>query len=69
MTVDEPLATIGDALSLPPMLEHRRREIEATLRPTSNPRRGRAAENLLSARTWRFTREHLPWLRAVRARV
>jgi hypothetical protein len=44
-------------------------KIEATLRPTSNPRRGRAAENLLSARTWRFTREHLPWLRAVRARV
>ncbi|HZA40709.1 MAG TPA: VOC family protein [Actinomycetota bacterium] len=40
VTVDEPLATLGDALSLPPMLEHRRREIEATLRPISNPRGG-----------------------------
>ena len=45
VTVDEPLATLGDALSLPPMLEHRRREIEATLRPIPNPRRGWAAEN------------------------
>jgi glyoxalase family protein len=45
VTVDEPLATLGHALSLPPMLEHRRREIEATLRPIPNPRRGWAAEN------------------------
>jgi glyoxalase family protein len=45
LTVDEPLATLGDALSLPPMLEHRRREIEAALRPISNPRRGWTAEN------------------------
>ena len=45
VTVDEPLATLGDALSLPPMLEHRRREIEAALKPISNPRRGWAAEN------------------------
>jgi glyoxalase family protein len=45
VTVDEPLETLGDALSLPPMLEHRRREIEATLRPLSNPRRGWTAEN------------------------
>jgi glyoxalase family protein len=39
VTVDEPLATLGDALSLPPMLEHRRAELEAALRPISNPRR------------------------------
>jgi glyoxalase family protein len=45
LTVDEPLETLGDALSLPPMLEHRRREIEATLRPISNPRRGWPAES------------------------
>jgi len=45
VTVDEPLATLGDALCLPPMLRHRRREIEATLRPISNPREGWNPEN------------------------
>ena len=40
VTVDEPLATLGEALCLPPTLEHRRREIEAALRPLPNPRGG-----------------------------
>jgi glyoxalase family protein len=44
VTVDEPLATLGDALCLPPMLRHRRREIEAALRPILNPREGWTAE-------------------------
>ena len=43
VTVDEPLATLGEALALPPMLQHRRAEIEAALRPISNPRLGWAA--------------------------
>ena len=30
---DEPMATLGEKLSLPPFLEHRRREIEANLKP------------------------------------
>ena len=32
-TADEPLETLGESLSLPPFLEHRRREIEARLKP------------------------------------
>jgi glyoxalase family protein len=32
-TADEPLDALGERLSLPPFLEHRRREIEATLKP------------------------------------
>jgi glyoxalase family protein len=32
-TADEPLETLGEALSLPPFLEHRRSEIEARLKP------------------------------------
>jgi glyoxalase family protein len=40
VTVDEPLATLGETLALPPMLQHRRAEIEAALRPISNPRLG-----------------------------
>ena len=32
-TADESLATLGESLSLPPFLEHRRREIEAMLKP------------------------------------
>ncbi|MGC2580450.1 MAG: ring-cleaving dioxygenase [Terrimicrobiaceae bacterium] len=32
-TADEPLATLGERLSLPPFLEHRRREIESALKP------------------------------------
>jgi glyoxalase family protein len=31
--VDEPLETLGESLSLPPFLEHRRVEIEARLKP------------------------------------
>jgi glyoxalase family protein len=31
--VDEPLETMGENLSLPPFLEHRRREIETNLKP------------------------------------
>jgi glyoxalase family protein len=37
-TVDEPLETLGEKLSIPPFLEHRRPEIEATVRPLENPR-------------------------------
>jgi glyoxalase family protein len=32
-TADEPLETMGERLSLPPFLEHRRREIERRLKP------------------------------------
>jgi glyoxalase family protein len=32
-TADEPLATLGESLSLPPFLAHRRAEIEAGLKP------------------------------------
>lgn len=32
-TIDEPLATLGEQLSLPPFLEHRRAEIEARIKP------------------------------------
>jgi len=37
-TVDEPLESLGEKLSIPPFLEHRRPEIEATVRPLVNPR-------------------------------
>jgi glyoxalase family protein len=37
-TVDEPLEHLGEKLSIPPFLEHRREEIEATVRPLENPR-------------------------------
>jgi glyoxalase family protein len=37
-TVDEPLEHLGEKLSIPPFLEHRRSEIEATVRPLENPR-------------------------------
>jgi glyoxalase family protein len=37
-TVDEPLEHLGEKLSIPPFLEHRRPEIEATVRPLENPR-------------------------------
>jgi glyoxalase family protein len=37
-TVDEPLEHLGEKLSIPPFLEHRRAEIEATVRPLENPR-------------------------------
>jgi glyoxalase family protein len=32
-TADEPLESLGESLSLPPFLEHRRRSIEAGLKP------------------------------------
>jgi glyoxalase family protein len=37
-TVDEPLDSLGEKLSLPPFIEHMREEIEATVRPITNPR-------------------------------
>jgi len=37
-TVDEPLEHLGEKLSIPPFLEQRRPEIEATVRPLENPR-------------------------------
>jgi glyoxalase family protein len=37
-TVDEPLEHLGEKLSLPPDYEHLRAEVEATLRPVTNPR-------------------------------
>jgi glyoxalase family protein len=42
-TVDEPLEHLGEKLSLPPDFEHLRPEVEATLRPVTNPRTGSAA--------------------------
>ena len=37
-TVDEPLESLGEKLSLPPDYEHLREEVEPKLRPVSNPR-------------------------------
>ena len=37
-TVDEPLETLGEKLSLPPAFEHLRAEVEPNLRPIVNPR-------------------------------
>jgi len=37
-TVDEPLETLGEKLSLPPAFEHLRHEVEANLRPVTSPR-------------------------------
>ncbi len=37
-TVDEELEHLGEKLSIPPFLENRRPEIEATVRPLENPR-------------------------------
>jgi glyoxalase family protein len=42
-TVDEPLESLGEKLSLPPFIEHMRDEIEATVRPITNPRAGLSA--------------------------
>ena len=39
-TIDEPLDHLGEKLSIPPFLESRRPEIEATVRPLENPRVG-----------------------------
>ncbi len=41
-TVDEPLESLGEKLSLPPDYEHLREQIEATVKPLSNPREVRA---------------------------
>jgi glyoxalase family protein len=37
-TVDEPLETLGEKLSLPPDYEHLREKVEPVLRPITNPR-------------------------------
>jgi glyoxalase family protein len=37
-TVDEPLESLGEKLSLPPFIEHLRPQIEPKLRPIRNPR-------------------------------
>ena len=37
-TVDEPLESLGEKLSLPPDFEHLRGEVEPKLRPVTNPR-------------------------------
>jgi glyoxalase family protein len=37
-TIDEPLEHLGEKLSIPPFLESRRPDIEATVRPLENPR-------------------------------
>lgn len=37
-TVDEPLESLGEKLSLPPDYEHLRAEVEPKLRPVANPR-------------------------------
>jgi glyoxalase family protein len=37
-TVDEPLETLGEKLSIPPKLEELRPQIEATVKPLENPR-------------------------------
>jgi glyoxalase family protein len=37
-TVDEPLESLGEKLSLPPDYEHLREKVEPVLRPISNPR-------------------------------
>jgi glyoxalase family protein len=37
-TVDEPVAHLGEKLSLPPAFEHLRDEVEPNLRPVENPR-------------------------------
>jgi glyoxalase family protein len=39
-TVDEPLESLGEKLSLPPDFEHLRDEVEPNLRPVVNPRAG-----------------------------
>jgi glyoxalase family protein len=40
-TVDEPLESLGEKLSLPPAFEHLRDEVEPNLRPVVNPRAAR----------------------------
>jgi glyoxalase family protein len=45
-TVDEPLESLGEKLSLPPFIEHLRDEIEAKVRPITNRRAGLSTEGL-----------------------
>jgi glyoxalase family protein len=42
-TVDEPLESLGEKLSLPPAFEHLRDEVEANLRPVISPRQAARA--------------------------
>ena len=37
-TIDEELEHLGEKLSIPPFLENRRADIEATVKPLENPR-------------------------------
>ena len=37
-TVDEPLESLGEKLSLPPDYEHLREQVEANLKPVRSPR-------------------------------
>ena len=43
-TIDEPLETLGEKLSIPPKLEELRPQIEATVRPLENPRTAQPAQ-------------------------
>ncbi len=43
-TIDEPLESLGEKLSLPPFIEHMRDEIEAKVRPIVDPRAGLSAQ-------------------------
>jgi glyoxalase family protein len=42
-SVDEPAERLGEKVSIPPFLEHRRAEIEAALKPLPDPRGARAS--------------------------
>jgi glyoxalase family protein len=42
-TVDEPLESLGEKLSLPPDYEHLRERVEATVKPVYSPRQARPA--------------------------
>jgi glyoxalase family protein len=44
-TIDEPLETLGEKLSIPPRLEELRPQIEATVRPLTNPRTAQQAHS------------------------
>jgi glyoxalase family protein len=44
-TIDEPLETLGEKLSIPPRLEELRQQIEATVRPLENPRTAERAHS------------------------
>jgi glyoxalase family protein len=44
-TVDEPLETLGEKLSIPPRLEELRPQIEATVKPLTNPRTAERAHS------------------------